>query len=480
MTRSFSTFTGGFAGVQAVVINVHAEARPGATLLNIRGLHDESASETRDRIRAAVVNSGMQWPDDAVTAEVNRELDWQVATGADLAIAVAVLGASDSASIPAGAMYVGELGLDGTVRPVRGIVAMVAAAANAGIREIVVPEGNLSELHTAFGMAVYGVSSLSEALAFRTSSRQLTPSGLDAQPRAIAHIAERLPSAAVCDALMVAAAGSHHTALTGAGQFQTIVAAALLSELLPDLDDTLATEVSSLYSLAGTSRPADEWFRPPLVALPQSSTIASIVGGGRRVVRPGSVSLAHCGVLYVSESEWLPPRVADALMACLDDRQVALARADGTVFLPTAFQLLLTHQAPTRKLVSLIDRCSIRASLSAEAHADPDGRNAGPQAFALLASRAAQARMAAGHRWAEYRISANAHVPPNLLTQRPWHLPLSAVRDLSALRDLGSLTARGYTQILQAAWTLADLGGKDQPGRDDVQLAIDLRSGGMS
>lgn len=493
----------GLVGVTGHVVEVEADLSPGLPAVVLSGLPDTALNEARDRVRAAIVNSGQSWPNRRITVNLLPATLPKHGSAFDLAIAAALLGGAGELPLAPldGVVILGELGLDGTVRPVRGVLPMVAAAAREGIRRVVVPLGNAAEAAVVPGVRVKAVDTLHRLASFvRDGGRLLDPPerepvtsspGLDLAEVAGQGLGRR--------ALEVAAAGGHHLALLGPPGAGKTMLAERLPSLLPELDDETALEVTALHSIAGILPPGGQLMRrPPFQAPHHTATVPSLVGGGSGLARPGAVSLAHRGVLFLDEAAEFSARALEALRQPLENGRVLLTRTRGSTEYPARVQLVLAaNPCPCAKPAGdaycectplarrrylgrlsgpLLDRIDVQVALTPLRAAELMSAGQETESSAVVAERVAKARAAAAARWAAGGWKVNADVPGPRLRSAPWRLP---ARDTHALRqrlDRGSLSARGFDRVIRMAWTIADLDGRDRPAGDDVFEAAQLRA----
>lgn len=494
----------GLVGVAGHVVEVEADLSPGLPTVVLSGLPDTALNEARDRVRAAIVNSGQTWPNRRITINLLPAALPKHGSQFDLAIAAVLLGGAGELPLAPleGVVLLGELGLDGTVRPVRGALPMVAAAARAGIHRVVVPLANAREAAVVPGVTVKAVDHLHRLIAFIRDGDRL----LDPPPATPAAAPPALDLADVSGqwlgrrALEVAAAGGHHLALLGPPGAGKTMLAERLPSLLPELDDDAALEVTALHSIAGLLPPTGQLLRrPPFQAPHHTATVASLVGGGPGLARPGALSLAHRGVLFLDEAAEFSTRALEALRQPLEDGRVRLTRARGSTEYPAQVQLVLaSNPCPCAKPAGdaycecsplarrrylqrlsgpLLDRVDVQVTLPPLRAAELTAAGPPPESSAVVAQRVAQARAAAAARWAADGWRLNAQVPGPRLRSAPWRLPASDTEALRRRVDTGVLSARGFDRILRLAWTIADLDGRDRPRRDDVAEAIQLRTG---
>lgn len=494
------------AGVEGHLVQVEAHMAAGLPAMTMSGLPDAACARAPSRVRAAVEDAGLAIPQRRWT--INLTPAWLPKTGSgfDIGIAVAQLAAVGElpTRVVESVVHIGELGLDGAVRPVTGVLPMVAAAAAAGMRVVVVPAANASEAALVPGVQVFGVASLRELIALhRAVEVGATPAAL--RPSPVRQPSEPVPD--LCDlvgqpearaALEVAAAGRHHMLMVGAPGAGKTMLAERLPGILPPLARTEALEVTAVHSVLGLLDSAHSLVdRPPFVAPHHGASMAAVIGGGSTRVRPGAVSRAHRGVLFLDETPEFKRDVLDGLRQPLESGEVVIARAERQTRLPARFQLVaaanpcpcglgigkgercectaLARRTYFSKLSGpLLDRIDVRVTLfpvTRVALAGPPG-----EPTLEVAGRVQAARARAAQRWADTPWSVNAEVPGSLLRSTPWQPARAATAALDGAMDRGQLTLRGYDRCLRLAWTLADLAGADRPERTHLGQALALRS----
>jgi magnesium chelatase family protein len=494
----------GLVGVTGHVVEVEADLSPGLPAVVLTGLPDAALHEARDRVRAAVVNSGQTWPNRRITVNLQPATLPKHGSGFDVAIACALLaGAGELPLAPMeGVVVLGELGLDGAVRPVRGVLPMVAAAARAGVTRVIVPLANAREALVVPGVTVRAVDTLGTLVAFiRGAGRLLDPPPYTAP---VAVPGPDLADVAGQDtgryALEVAAAGGHHLAMLGPPGAGKTMLAERLPSILPPLDDEAALEVTALQSIAGVLPSGGGLVRrPPFQAPHHSASMAALVGGGSGLARPGALSLAHRGVLFLDEAAEIANATLQALRQPLESGRIVLARARGTTEYPARVQMVLAanpcgcatpagdqacHCTPLQRRrylgrISgpLLDRIDIQITLRALSAAQLMTASAPAESSQIVAERVATARAAAAARWSADGWRLNSEVPGPQLRRPPWRLPAADTASLRQSLDRGVLSARGFDRVLRLAWTIADLDGRDRPDGAGVHEAAQLRMG---
>jgi len=516
-------------GVEGVVVEVQADLEPGVAAFTLVGLPDKSLSESRDRVRAAVVNSGAEWPQKKLTVGLSPASVPKGGSGFDLAVACAVLGACERIDprVLADIVMIGELGLDGRVRPVRGILPAVLAAADAGYEQVVVPECAAAEASLVPGVSVLGVRSLRQLIAVLADEpvpeeepdergrpdpllAGLRVPGTGAATgmqslRAAQHdqghdLADVVGQISARTAVEVAAAGGHHLFLEGPPGAGKTMLAERLPAILPLLSRQESLEVTAVHSVAGLLPPGKPLIDvAPYCAPHHSATMQALVGGGPGVARPGAVSLSHRGVLFLDETPEFSSHALDALRQPLEAGHVVIARSAGVVRFPARFLMVLAanpcpcgrfsqvddfcecppsaiRRYQARLSGPLLDRVDLRVEVDRVTRAQLTQRGPGGESTTTVADRVRAARERAATRLVGTPWRTNSEVPGRELRSR-WHAAPGAMDEAERNLERGVLTARGLDRVLRVAWTVADLVGHDRPDATDVALALQLRTG---
>jgi magnesium chelatase family protein len=487
------------AGVDGLIVDIEAYLSQGLPGMNIVGLPDTAVGESRDRVRAAVLNSKLPWPSERrITIGLSPASVHKRGAFLDLGIALAILMSHGAIPDVNGAVAIGELALDGQVRPVRGVLMAALAVHRAGGATILVPHSQVAEAQLVPDIKVVGVSCLADAVAWsRGEHFDVEPiEQLEVIEPTIPNLSDVRGQTGARVALEIAAAGGHHLGLMGSPGVGKTMLAERLPGILPTLDDELAVEVTAIHSVAGNLAPGQGLMRlPPFQAPHHTATTAALIGGGSHFARVGMVTLAHGGVLCLDEAAEFDRAVLDSLRQPMESGLVTIARTGFQAKLPARFQLVMaSNPCPCGKFVGtgadcsctslvrrryfsrlsgpLLDRIDIRVTLDRPTLAQLQAAEV--EDSATVAARVLQARERAARRYRECPWTVNAHVPGPYLRR---HFPLEPAANELLNRDAVKLSLRGADRVMRVAWTIADLTGHDQPTITDVASALTYRDG---
>lgn len=481
-------------GVIGVPIEIDVHVGSGLPTVGIVGLPGASVNEARWRIRSAILNSGSQWPDSRVTISLAPSELPKHGAGLDLPMAVAVLAAGgriDSARLRE-VGFIGELCLDGSVRPVRGALALVLGLARLGCRCVVVPQDSAAECRALPGIEVYPIGSLADALDVLAGTRAPLERPIDrnSEMEEYPEFGEVIGQSHARWALEIAAAGGHHVLLVGNPGVGKTMLIERFPGLLPDLDEQACMEVTAIHSVAGAAQ--DRMItRPPFQSPHCTASAAAIFGTVRRSsVVPGAVTLAHRGVLFLDEAAEFARDVIEGLRQPLESGTIPIHRAGWLGVLPADVQMILAANpcpcgyynhpdagrctCSSERVRSYQARISgpVRSRIDIGVHLDSLGlrQAAASESTHTIRDRVRAARARAARRLEPFGLRLNCHVPSALLGSE---LGVSPEVE-GALTDLADQGLRSVHRSLRVAWTIADLRAHARPDADDVRDAVSL------
>jgi magnesium chelatase family protein len=497
-------FSAAMLGIEGYVVRVEADSSAGTPGFAIIGLPDRALREAGDRVRAAIFNSGLAFPAGRLLVNLSPADVRKAGPAFDLAIALALIAIDEQVDRDAlqTVVALGELALDGSLQSVNGILPMVLGARAAGFRKLIVPAANAAEALLVDGIEVYAIERLLDAVAViggngskwrRTRVPASEPSDRAPSEGDFFDVRGQL---AAKRALEIAAAGGHNVLLVGPPGCGKTMLARRLPSILPPMGNAQALDVTKIYSVAGLLRDTgivrSRPFRYPHHTISQ----AALVGGGA-LAKPGEISLAHHGVLFLDELPEFSRSAIEVMRQPLEEGVVSIARAAGTFAYPARFQLVASmnpcpcgyrgartaecrcDDAAVAKYVGklsgpLLDRIDIQIEI-ARVPFDDMVRYDGGEHSETIRSRVLAARARQRRRFAGAGLSCNAEIPANA-TRRYCSLDEPAMRLLAMASARRQFSARALDRIARVARTIADLSGADAIAAEHVAEAVQYRS----